>query len=580
MIAKKNLGNTMENNHWKLTLLFVFFANVLFAQSSMLQKKVTVQYFNVKLEDALEEISSDYDVNFSYSIDRISVHQKVSADVENAPLSIALEDLLEETDITYASIGDQVVLKTDKKKQYLLSQRNKKKEKIIEEPKPQPVIIRREYVTRPLQIGLYREKTEELQAPIYQIDLETHYDPDFYTSAADELEEEGYELFEKAPDGDRIAQVSLFGSLGTNGGYNRNTTNKLSANIFWGRNGGVNGTEVGGILNSVVHDVKGIQVAGIGNTVGGNVNGTQVGGIFNVNRGETNGVQAAGIVNVGRETKGVQAAGILNVSRKGSSGIQAAGIGNVAGVNSRAGIQASGIFNVNRGNSNMQVAGLVNVSRGKTNLQVAGILNVGNVVKGAQVGIINIADSADATIGLINIVKRGYNRLEMSGSEVLYFNAEMKLGSRRFYNIFHFGFRPLNQSEGHFAYGYGVGTVISTKNPRKSHNLEVLATQINDVNQPGVNDLKLNLLNQLRWAMDFRVGRRTSLFFGPTFNVMVSKMVDLDSRTYNLDILPYTLFESVSVKTTTTTTVSGLNTTTIRPLYVAGWIGLNAGIRF
>lgn len=584
----------MKNHHWKITILLCCFANVIFAQSSTLEKKVTIQYFEVALEDALDDISKDYDVNFSYSIDRNSVQQKVSADVENAPLSLALEDLLEETDLTYAGIGDHVILKVDKKKRYLLSKRKIKKEP-IPVPTPQPKVVRREYVTMPLQIGLYR-KTTYLQTPIYQLDIDPKYDPEIYFSAAEELEEEGIELFEKAPDGDRVAQVSLFGGIGTNGGNSANTTNKLSANILWGHNGGVNGTEVGGLVNSVVKDVNGVQVAGLGNAVGGDVKGTQVGGLFNVNRGTTNGAQAAGLINVGKKVNGVQAAGLMNVADRGATGIQAAGLGNYSGRDSKAGVQGAGLFNVNQGKSNIQVAGLFNTGRGRSNMQIAGLfnvtrstaniqvsglLNVAKKINGFQIGLINIADTAGATIGLINIVKSGYNRFEISGSEVLYFNAELKLGSRKFYNIFHAGYRPQPSGDGYYAFGYGFGTVIKTKKKKVHHNLELLATQIGGIekNQNPSNSKNLNLMNQLRWSMDIRVGRSTSLFFGPTFNLMVSKLVDVDTKQYDLDILPYTMFEKVSGSVNTTNT-NGFTTTTSDLTYMAGWVGLNAGIRF
>jgi hypothetical protein len=110
-----------------------------------------------------------------------------------------------------------------------------------------------------------------------------------------------------------------------------------------------------------------------------------------------------------------------------------------------------------------------------------------------------------------------------------------------------------------------------------NHNLELLATQIQDVdrpaeNTPGVgfvnnnNGMKLNLLTQFRWSMDIKLTRRMSLFVGPTFNVMFSRIVNPTTGEYELDILPRTLFEQ--------------NGTGAKPTYIAGWIGFNAGFRF
>lgn len=566
----------MKNN-LDLILFLLLLANVLLAQSPMLEKKVTIQYFDVKLEDALDNISKDYDVNFSYSIDRISINQKVSANVEDAPLSLALEELLEETNITYAGIGDQVVLKVDRKKVSLNTQRKSIPEKmevpvvkppVIETPKPVEV-LQRAYVFLPqkiesleiVTIQLQKEEvaiiTPEMAALDYVkqnkgFDFELYFDIDIDVDIRSLLEEE--------EDGEILAQVTFFGSLGTNLNNNSTTTNKVSANIIYGNNGGVNGTEVGGLVNSVVNDVNGIQVAGLGNVVGGDVNGTQVGGVFNVNKGETKGIQAAGLVNVGRNTKGVQAAGLLNVSSHGSNGIQAAGLGNIAGSDSKRGMQAAGLFNINRGT---------------TNLQAAGILNVGNKVKGFQIGLINFADTVGASIGLINIVRKGYNRLELSGAEFLNFNVELKLGSRKFYNMFHFGLgtNPIdNGNTKASGFGYGFGTVIQKRESRWSNNLELLTTQIkvNEVPEIGPSTPqvhKLNLLTQFRWSLDYRLGRRASVFLGPTFNVITSKHADSTTGEYDYNgMIPYTIFEKK---------ITGSN-----PIYFGGWIGFNAGLRF
>ena len=546
----------MKSHHWIFITYLLFATNTLFAQVAMMEKRVTIQYFNVELEEALEGISKDYDVKFTYSIDRISVDQIVSADIENTPLSVALEELLEETDIIYANIGDQVVLKVDLGKRKLLAERSTQK-KAISKSKPKNPNWVRQNITMPLQIVSYHSPTKYLEEPEYEIDIYPVWDPFFYNvTLEEEVEFFLDDIFDESSNGEKLAQITFFGNVGTNMNNNSETINQVSANILWGHNGGVNGTEVGGIINSIVSDVKGIQIAGVGNVVGGEMEGTQIGGVFNVNQGTTKGLQVAGITNIGSKIKGIQAAGILNVAREGLSGIQVAGIGNVAGRISKGGMQVSGIFNVNRG---------------ETDFQVAPILNVGKNVKGCQIGLFNIADSiGGSSIGLINIIRKGYNRIEFSASEVLYFNVELKLGSRGFYNIFHTGFRPHKDVEGYFAFGYGFGTYIRTKKKRLSHNLELLVTQINNIkrspDEGGQSTEKLNLLNQLRWTIDYRIGRQTSLFVGPTVNVMVSKLVDQSTHEYRLDILPYTFFEEID---------PGLT-----PTYIAGWIGINAGIRF
>ena len=557
----------MKKNGYWCVIFFLIIVNAMLGQDTMLEKKVTIQYFDVELQEALEDITKEYQVNFSYSTDRISIHQKVSVDVENAPLSLALEDLLEETDIVYAGIGDQVVLKVDEEKRRLLSERKAVK-KIKSKPITPPVFVKRKVIALPVKIKMVSNRTMQLPIPKEEVFFTFEYQP---TPFFEQVKEAYDKVFEEDVNDESIAQVTLFGNMGTNSDNHVATTNMVSVNVFWGKNGGVNGVEVGGLVNVTTQEMNGIQVAGIGNRVRGDVQGTQVGGIFNVDKNVVSGVQVAGILNVTKESKGVQAAGLLNVARN-IKGVQAAGLLNIASVASTA-LQVAALGNLAGYDSDggVQVSALFNVNKGTSNLQIAPFLNVGGKVRGCQIGLINVADTVGgASIGLINFVKKGYNRLEISGADVLYFNAELKLGSRGFYNIFHVGLRPVHPTERHYAFGYGFGRVFDTRKKRCSHNLELLFTQIKNTQQIEVPNApkrnQLNLLNQLRWTMDYRIGRRTSLFLGPTLNVILSKLVDEDTGKYDLDILPYTIFEKV---------ISAKD-----PMYLAGWVGVNAGIRF
>ena len=94
-----------------LHISFLLLLSTSIASAQQLAKKVTMRYSNEPLGNVLTEISTSYDVRFSYSSDFIPVDQRVSVHVENQPLSVALDDLFETTSVQYASIGGQVVLR-------------------------------------------------------------------------------------------------------------------------------------------------------------------------------------------------------------------------------------------------------------------------------------------------------------------------------------------------------------------------------------------------------------------------------------------------------------------------------------
>ena len=96
-------------------LSFTIFSFSSFGQSAELDQLVSLDYRNVRLGDALDNISVKYRVNFSYSAHYVPIDQRIDLIVEEVPLTSALDELFEETEVVYTNIGDQVVLKKGKK---------------------------------------------------------------------------------------------------------------------------------------------------------------------------------------------------------------------------------------------------------------------------------------------------------------------------------------------------------------------------------------------------------------------------------------------------------------------------------
>jgi hypothetical protein len=82
-----------------------------YAQSALLSRKVTLHYTQVTLEKVLKEISTAYQINFSYSRDIIPVNGTVSIQSRDQPLDEALRILFINTDIVFTEIGSQIVLR-------------------------------------------------------------------------------------------------------------------------------------------------------------------------------------------------------------------------------------------------------------------------------------------------------------------------------------------------------------------------------------------------------------------------------------------------------------------------------------
>lgn len=582
------------------TFLVFFFSACAWAQSNALSKRITFQYDGARLKEALHDLTDRYGILFSYSTDQVNVRQRVSAKVVDLPVSAALDKLFEKLPIAYAVVGSHIVLKNDPGKAISATQPEKPARK--KKPEPQPATEEQVVLVKNDPPPPTPAETE----PVATVDsinaLEMPEVRPIRREGDDHPFDQTLLNFEKwrsqptawatrQPPEKRVAQVSVLPFIGTNTRQSDDVTNHLSMNLLWGVNGGVNGMEVGGGINMVKTDMAGFQLAGLGNKVQRDVTGTQFGGIFNYSGGTTRGLQAAGVVNFSNNAEAAQAAGLANMVKGDVTGLQASGLFNVVGGNSRA-VQASGLFNKtsgdakiqaaggfnrSRGSSKVQAAGAFNFSGGDTKFQISSILNTADNVqvgqfgtfnrargnmRGLQIGLINISDTVSGVpIGLINIVKRGYNKFEIYGSEILHGNFQLKLGANAFYNIFHVGARvPPGDGSYVWGLGYGIGTV-TTLSAKSTLNWELMAIHISE-NEGWTNTL--NSIGQFRWLWNHQIGKSIGFFLGPTANVMISQLRNPETGEIRSPVVPYTLIdEDLDLKTN-----------------LKAWVGVNAGFRF
>lgn len=241
-------------------------------------------------------------------------------------------------------------------------------------------------------------------------------------------------------------QFSLTPGLGTHGELGAQVINNFSFNILGGYTAGVNGFELAGLFNITKKEVKKVQIAGLFNVVGGYVYGLQIAGVHNKVLDSVHGMQVAGITNrVKGDFTGLQLSGLVSDIEGNAEGLIVAGITGTVQKDVK-GWQVSGITGINRG----QLDGV----------QISGIYNRTSHLKGLQIGLINVADTAEGySIGLLNINKKGYHRFSLSGTDQLDLNIAYKAGHKNLYVILQGGLNILKDKA--YGLGYGFGNELT-----------------------------------------------------------------------------------------------------------------------
>lgn len=554
--------------------------------AQVLEKKVTIQFQNITLEQALKKIKATYGVNFSFSPDQINLNQKVSLNVSNVSLNDALRQLFTPTPITYRAVGNQIVLKKGKVASTISTSGTKsiyaakpvgndtvskkiaikdtsQNAKPILEAKPLVVTSRdtaqaikeldNSYLKELTDLNSsYVQKKDSVAAAAFanKTKLKQSWKEAKIALATEYKQLKDSILFSKK-NKDNILDTSQIvydedllihddfqftGTfpLGTHMETSGLYRNDFSLNTLVGYNGAVSGFEFGGLGNIVRKEVQGVQLAGVFNTAGEYIRGAQVAGIANVCNQEVIGGQVAGIANVaGGAISGSQVAGVLNV-----------------GTEQLDGVQISGVVNQHNGTIDGGQIGLVNNAR---------------KVCGFQLGLINISDTIKGVpIGLVSISKNGYGRIEAYYSETTQANVLIKTGVKSFYNIFQFG---ANFYSGNYrwTFGYGVGSTVQMSK-RSTISFDLLAMHINE-NEGFTN--KINEHGQLRIMLGFNLSKRISLFAGPTLNTFFSEFTNADGTRGSKMILEKNIVYDQNI-----------DGNDEKVFYNPYWIGFNAGVRF
>lgn len=521
-----------------------------------LSQIVTIQYDGVPLEYALEDLEREYDLRFTYSKDFIPLRQKVSVFVVNEPLSVALDELFAYTQVVYMSIGNQIALKIDENKDltFLFELEEKRRQQ-----QDQDVMLSR-YPVIP-------EQEAELiltEMPVGDADT---------TQVAEVAIDTSSTIMEET------APIVFEPPSGTNSTSEQQT---LSDVLFSDDYDFSNGVE--GVVNVKDEDLEGVQLAIFANANRGDFKGLQAATFANVNLGYVEGAQVAGLFNRSGQATALQASLVGNIAGGDFEGIQISSVFNATNGHTN-GIQLTSGVNYSRLDAKVQLGATVNIAGRRIGVQLGGVniastvdggqvggLNIAREVKGLQIGLVNVADTVSGVpIALINIIRKGYNRVELSYQPSgLNANIALKLGTHSFYNILFIGAafenpftRPPSANRiDAWGLGYGIGTTLPFGRSRWQSNIEITAAHVNE-GEAWLDEF--NLLSQAKLTLDFRFGRRASFFAGPQINMMFSDLLNAETMTYGSDIAHAPFHQNTNEITGRTTQL---------------WWGWSAGIRF
>ena len=286
----------------------------------------------------------------------------------------------------------------------------------------------------------------------------------------------------------RPAQVTFAYPIGSSGMSSFKYSNNFSFNILYGLNGGVNGVEIGSLLNYNKGQVKGFQLSGVSN----------------INRAYSKGILLAGISNIITDSSaGLMVSGVINYTKKNSKGFQLS---------------------------------TLNISANEFRGFQMGVVNYAKKINGVQFGLINILSDGEKGIpmGLVSIVKNGHYEFEITAGEVMYSNLVYKMGVERFYTIYKTSYASYKNTPV-YSVGLGFGRNILLSEKQKI-SVDLTTNQIFYNNDWEGN---LNMLNKVDFNYKYNISQKFSFLIGPSFNIyLTKKMIDGEYGTLNI---PYSI---------------------------------------
>lgn len=273
--------------------------------------------------------------------------------------------------------------------------------------------------------------------------------------------------------------VGFIYPLSTNGKAAGEISNRFSFHFLSGYSKNETGFALAGLANIIRNNAEGVQVAGLINQVGGKASGAQIAGIGNYVRDTTRGIQVAGVYNLSGAVDN-QVAGVFNHSKGNVRGVQVAGVGNRAV------------------DVNSQIGGFINIARHVSGVQLSGFLN--------------IAESSDYSIGVINLIKNGEKGLGAQLDETMTTTIVFRSGGRKLYSIIGVGYNKRPGGDQYLAMEGGLGANWKFGPMFRLKSEAVSRSLMKSFDDDGVQMVTLRLLPALK------VADKLEFFAGPSFS--------------------------------------------------------------
>jgi len=594
---------------FRIFFLFLFAANIAFAQTDPYGKKATILFQKESIENVLTSITQQTGVRFSYNSQIIDPKTKVSINAQNKTVKEILSLILPSS-VSYKKVGEHIVFFAEEQK----GEKNCRKSPSNFEGVPEgwgslykefentfsdngnlpdncldsvsltkneemktlltELMLAVAMAATPLfsqdsiQITETNPPTQTLITSITEanpptqnlIPSITEANPptqNLITLVADSIPPEETPVSSVT----KPIQLTFVYPLGTGWVKSACKNYNVSLNILGGVTGQTKGVELGGLFNINTHGAKGAQFAGLFNLTGSGCSeidsrNVQFAGLFNLTK-KGKSAQFAGIFNTG-DTAYFQAGGIFNIAKQ--AGAQISGIFNIA---QKSGAQFGGIFNLAK-QSGAQFAGIANVAE-KSACQIAGIVNITKKGK-FQMGLINVRDTADGvSLGLINIVKKG-GILEagIEAGEFVHTAVTFRSGVQRLYSIISVGYNYVNNF---WTFGYGLGTSFKLV---KNLGLNI---ELNHITLfKNISRFPSNTLIQLTPLLNYRIAKHLKIYAGPSLNFLFQAhthyLGDYDPTKIRKIKIPYKLYHWASASVEVPHKTFDL------------WIGVVGGIKF
>ena len=166
-------------------------------------------------------------------------------------------------------------------------------------------------------------------------------------------------------------------------------------------------------------------------------------------------------------------------------------------------------------------------------------------------GIVNIADSSDYPIGLLNFIKNGYHKVTLSTNDLINTNIALKTGNAALYTILLGGINFADTAKIE-TFGLGLGhDFIFSK--RFSIATELTAQQLHLGNWD-----RANVLTKFQLNFQVQLFKGVAVYAAPTYNYYISNApVGSSAKNYKQSITP-----------SRHQTINGYK----------GWLGYSAGI--